>query len=266
MDDSTHSTELSVCVLASGSKGNAIYVAGQGAALLFDAGLSGREIERRMRTRQLEPTSLTGIVVSHEHSDHIKGVGVLSRRYKLPVYITPETGRQAAGKMGRLHQTNHFACDRMFEIDGLKIRPFALSHDARNPVGFTISDNRHKVGVATDLGVTTQLVKEHLQGCHLLIMEANHDMEMLINGPYPWYLKQRIKGRNGHLSNVDAGELLEVLWHRHLHTVILAHLSEKNNHPEKALEVVSQAVASSPSKPEFHVANQDLSSKVIVLR
>ncbi|MGD9210609.1 MAG: MBL fold metallo-hydrolase [Desulfobacteraceae bacterium] len=267
MDDIQASVDhdLKICVLASGSKGNAIYISNGRASILFDAGLSGKEIERRMLARKLEPKTLTGIVVSHEHSDHIRGVGVLSRRYKLPVYITPKTAQAASAQIGKLHQTRYFECGKTFEITGLKIRPFAISHDAQDSSGFTISNHKHKVGLATDLGVATNMVKEHLKGCNLLIIEANHDMEMLINGPYPWHLKQRIKSRCGHLSNADSCNLLGELIHNNLSDVVLAHLSEQNNHPEKALNAVSQAVACNSYKLEFHVASQDISSKVIVL-
>jgi len=252
-----------VCVLASGSKGNSVYISNGRASILFDAGLSGKEIERRMLARNLDPKTLTGIVVSHEHSDHIQGVGILSRRYKLPVYITPKTAAAASQLMGKLHRTAPIECGTSFKIEGMLIRPFSISHDADDPAGFTVTYNGHKVGLATDLGVATGMVKEHLKGCNSLIIEANHDMEMLINGPYPWYLKQRIKGRSGHLSNEDSCNLLGEVLHKELTTVILAHLSEQNNHPEKALTAVHRAISGGPHKPEFHVAGQTDSGPVI---
>lgn len=259
------SFELKVCVLASGSRGNSIYISNGRASLLFDAGLSGKEIERRMQQRQLKPETLTGIVVSHEHSDHIRGVGVLSRRYKLPVYINQKTAGAAALKMGKLHRMSYFSCGESFSIDGLSIRPFSVSHDAEDPAGFTISTPAQKVGLATDLGVATKMVKEHLKGSNLLIIESNHDVDMLTKGPYPWYLKQRIKSRNGHLSNEDSYNLLGELQHKQLNAVVLAHLSEQNNHPEKALRTVCRAVSSGSCQPEFFVAGQDVSGQVIQL-
>jgi phosphoribosyl 1,2-cyclic phosphodiesterase len=252
-----------VCVLASGSKGNAVYVSNEQTSVLFDAGLSGKEIERRMLARQLDPKSLTGIVVSHEHSDHIRGVGILSRRFNLPVYISPKTAQAASAQIGKLYQTSYFDCGKMFNIQGLTIRPFSTSHDAEDPAGFTISYNGQKVGLATDLGVATGMVQEHLKGCNLLILEANHDMDMLITGPYPWYLKQRIKSRNGHLSNEESCNLLGKVLHKNLTCVVLAHLSEQNNHPEKALNTVRQAVITQQSILKFHVASQYTSSEII---
>lgn len=265
LDDISLSPVLKVCVLASGSKGNSIYISNGRASLLFDAGLSGKEIERRMAERQLDPKKLTGIVVSHEHSDHVRGVGVLSRRYQLPVYISPKTDQAASGQVGKLYQTSHFSCGESFYIEGLSIRPFSISHDAVDPAGFTISNNGRKVGLATDLGVATGMVKEHLKECNLLIIEANHDADMLINGPYPWHLKQRIKSRTGHLSNDDSNHLLRELQHNGLVGVVLAHLSEQNNDPKKALRTVRDALSSRLCEPEFYVAGQDVSSEVIDL-
>jgi phosphoribosyl 1,2-cyclic phosphodiesterase len=263
---SKNASALKVCVLSSGSKGNSIYISNGLTSILVDAGLSGKEIERRMLTRKLDPKSLTGIVVSHEHSDHAKGVGIISRRFKLPVYISPKTAQAASLQIGKPHQTIHFECGRSFKIQELEIRPFSTSHDAEDSAGFTICYKDQKIGLATDLGVATGMVKEHLSGCNLLILEANHDSDMLINGPYPWHLKQRIKSRNGHLSNEDSCNLLGKVLHKDLAWVILAHLSEQNNHPEKALRTVSQALENKGFKLKFHVASQYESSRVIQMK
>ena len=238
----TESPQLTVCVLASGSKGNAIYVADATTAVLIDAGLSGVEIERRLKSRGLAPEGLNAVLVTHEHDDHIRGVGVLSRRYQLPVYISVPTLKAASSHLGRLHETRPFQCGRGFQIDALHFRPFAISHDAEDPAGFSVSRNGTKLGIATDLGIATALVKENLKGCDALILEANHDPIMLENGPYPWPLKQRIKGRSGHLANSDSRQLLSAVKHDRLRHVILAHLSEKNNSPEKALAEVGLAL------------------------
>ncbi len=259
---------LSVCALASGSKGNAIYVSDGETALLVDAGLSGIEIERRMTMAGLQPEKLGAIVVSHEHSDHIRGVGVLSRRYKLPVYISPHTQRATGTQLGRLHEICSFEIGRSFSINGLTIHPFSTSHDAEDPAGFTLSRNGRKVGIATDLGIATGMVRQHLKDCNLLVLEANHDPAMLIDGPYPWPLKQRIKSRNGHLSNEDSGNLLAEIKHNGLCHVILAHLSETNNTPEKALKAVELALGESNGDRSFdiHVACQEQCGCVLMLR
>jgi phosphoribosyl 1,2-cyclic phosphodiesterase len=263
--DSTGSlnSNLSVCVLASGSKGNAVYVSDGACSILVDAGLSGKAIELRMKERGLAPESLNAIVVSHEHSDHIQGVGVLSRRYRLPVYIAPGT-LAAAPQVGRLHKTHHFECGRDFAIGDIRIHPFSLSHDAADPAGFTFQLNGAKVGIATDLGVATAMVKEHLKACTLLVLEANHDPDMLINGPYPWPLKQRIKGRSGHLSNQESRILLGELQHENLTHVVLAHLSETNNTPEAAYQSVASVLTK--CTPRLSVALQDQCGELIHLK
>jgi phosphoribosyl 1,2-cyclic phosphodiesterase len=256
---------LQVCVLASGSKGNAIYVSDDRTAILVDAGLSGIEIERRMQAACIDVRSLKAILVSHEHSDHIRGVGILARRYRLPVYITSETATAAAQSLGRIDRMQHFEIGRSFAIDDLAIHPFATSHDASDPAGFTISQNGRKIGIATDLGIATAMVKQHLQACSLVVLEANHDPTMLTEGPYPWPLKQRIKSRSGHLSNQDSGDLLAQLKHDGLSHVILAHLSETNNTPEKALAAVQKAIGCDDGI-QLHVASQQRCSELVVLR
>ena len=253
---------LSICVLASGSKGNAIYISDGACSILLDAGLSGKAVELRMRERDLDPAALTAILVSHEHSDHIQGVGVLSRRYRLPVYIARNT-LKAAPQLGRLHVVKHFECGHGFFIGRLSIHPFSTSHDAADPVGFTFQRNGDKIGVATDLGIVTAMVKEHLKECALLVLEANHDPDMLINGPYPWPLKQRIKGRSGHLSNHDSMALLSEIQHDNLKHVVLAHLSEINNTPETAYQTVGKAITR--CRAHLSVALQDSCGELICL-
>jgi phosphoribosyl 1,2-cyclic phosphodiesterase len=254
---------LSVCMLASGSRGNAIYVSDGSTSLLFDAGLSGIEIERRMASRGLAPGDLDAIVVSHEHNDHVNAVGVLARRFNLPVYINPGT-LQAADRLGALPKTMDFECGALFRINTLSVRPFSISHDAADPVGFTVERNGRKIAIATDLGIVTAMVREHLRGAHILVLEANHDPDMLINGPYSWPLKQRIRSRLGHLSNQDTRELLKSVAHPALQHVILAHLSETNNTPHKALAEVSLALDA--GRIRFTVSCQDRCGELITTR
>jgi len=255
---------LGVCILASGSKGNAIFISSGDTSLLIDAGLSGIEIERRLRSRGLDPKNIDAILVSHEHSDHIQGVGVLSRRFKLPVYINSKTRRSAVSQLGNLFDFKKFECGSMFTINDLSIHPFSISHDAQDPCGFTINQNGTKIGIATDLGIATSMVKAHLQGCTLLILEANHDEKMLINGPYPWPIKQRIKSRTGHLSNEASKTLLNELQHDGLKHVMLAHLSETNNTPQKAVIEVGKALTR--CKALLDVASQDKCGALLLLK
>jgi phosphoribosyl 1,2-cyclic phosphodiesterase len=255
---------LTVCVLASGSRGNAIYVADATTAVLIDAGLSGVEIERRLHSRGLCPERLTAVLVTHEHDDHIRGVGVLSRRYRLPVYITAPTLKAAGPQLGSLHEVRAFRCGHGFQIAALNFRPFALCHDAEDPAGFTVSANGGKLGIATDLGIATALVQENLKDCNALVLEANHDPLMLENGPYPWPLKQRIKSRCGHLANRDSRQLLSAVRHAGLQHVILAHLSEKNNSPEKALAEVGLALQAARGI-DLTVACQETAGRLVTL-
>jgi phosphoribosyl 1,2-cyclic phosphodiesterase len=254
---------LTVCMLASGSKGNAIYVSDGATSILIDAGLSGIEIERRLLSKGLSPGDLDAILVSHEHADHIQGVGVLSRRFRLPVYINRKTQQAAATHLGNVYELKPFACGATFQIENLAIHPFSISHDAKDPAGFTVSYNGKKIGIATDLGMATSMVKTHLQSCALLILEANHDADMLTKGPYPWPLKQRINSRVGHLSNQAAKHLLNEVQHDRLIHVVLAHLSEINNTPQKALSEVSQAITR--CRAQIDVAMQDVCGELIRL-
>jgi phosphoribosyl 1,2-cyclic phosphodiesterase len=254
---------LAVCTLASGSKGNSTYVSDGATAILIDAGLSGTEIEKRLNSRNLSAGHLDAVVVSHEHSDHIKAVGVLSRRFKLPVYIN-RNAKPALRQLGKIIELRMFDCGATFQINNLILHPFSTSHDAADPVGFTIGQNGTKIGIATDLGIATAMVKEHLKSCALLILESNHDPDMLAEGPYPWPLKQRIKSRTGHLSNVDSKNLLLELRHDKLEHVILAHLSETNNTPQKAYEEAAKALKH--GRTRLTVAQQDRSGPILYLK
>jgi len=210
--------------------------------VLLDAGLSARETVRRMVSAGLCPESLSGVILSHEHRDHLSGMGPVCRRFKLAAYMTGKTFKNAKPLLGALPRVEPFSCGADFSIGTLCFRPFSISHDAADPAGFTVSAHGIKVGIATDLGVCTSVVAHHLSGCRALFLEANHCPDMLDAGPYPWHLKQRVKSRIGHLSNQAARDLLgRVLWPEVTH-VVLAHLSETNNLPEKALSVVGEAL------------------------
>ena len=253
---------LKVCVLASGSKGNAIYISDGETSLLLDAGLSAREIEARLALRGLYPHDLTAILISHHHSDHVKGIGPMSRRYGLPVYTLPATLDNC--RLGNLKKVCYFEKGRAFAINSLSVHAFDTPHDAVDSVGFVITAHGLKMGVATDLGVVTNVVREHLRGCQLLIMEANHDVEMLMDGPYPWYLKQRVKSRSGHLSNEDCCAFLGEIMHDALEHVIFAHLSETNNTPAKVREVMRPLFAAAGI--DFTVAAQSCPTEIIIVR
>jgi phosphoribosyl 1,2-cyclic phosphodiesterase len=252
-----------VCVLASGSKGNAICVSNEKTAVLIDAGLSAIEIERRLHSRNINPKTLDAIVVSHEHRDHLHGAGVLSRRFRLPVYINELTLLAAGTRLGPVYEVRNFHCGTTFCIDDLGVHPFSVSHDAVDPVGFTIHVGGVKIGIATDLGVATQLVSHHLKACRLVILEANHDPKMLEDGPYPWEVKQRIRSRLGHLSNEASRDLLGEVVDSKLEHVVVAHVSETNNEPDRALSVVGEALGRHSAR--LSLAHQHVAGDIITL-
>lgn len=256
---------MRLCLLASGSKGNSIYLETGDTRLLIDAGCSGREIVERLLSIDVDPASLHAILVSHEHGDHIRGVGTLARRLKIPVLISYPT---LAGSSKLFARTSplEFESGYSFAFRDLQIDPFPITHDACDPVGFVLESGEGKVGIATDLGIATRLVKEKLKGCRALVLEANHDEEMLLNGPYPWHLKQRIKSRHGHLSNNESMELLGDILHEELKGVFLAHLSEVNNHPEKVAEVTTSFMSRQTTcAPRLIVGTQYRASKILCL-
>jgi len=230
-----------ICLLASGSRGNALYIESAESRILIDAGLSARELARRLEGIGVRGEDLDALLVTHEHTDHCQGVGPLSRRYDLPVYLHHET-RRALPTLGRISECIEFSSGDVFDFNELRITTFPITHDAVAPVGYTIETPTGKIGVATDLGIATRLVCERLKGCRVLVLESNHDEDLLRDGPYPWPLKQRIRGNHGHLSNLASGELLRSLISDQLEAVFLAHLSEENNRPELALRSAREAL------------------------
>lgn len=227
-----------MCVLASGSRGNSIYLEGGGAKVLVDAGLCGRELTSRLESAGAEPDSLDAIIVTHDHRDHTSGVGVMARRYKLPVFAAYKTVKASERIWGKVEEVFEIEAGSLFAVKDLEFYPFSTPHDSVQSMGFIFRAGEKKGGIATDLGFVTRLVRESLKRCNLLVVESNHDEEMLMDGPYPWYLKQRIKGKMGHLSNAECAGLLDDVYHDGLQGVVLAHLSEINNNPETAYRSV----------------------------
>jgi phosphoribosyl 1,2-cyclic phosphodiesterase len=256
---------IRLCVLASGSKGNAIYLESPNARLLIDAGISASEIARRMAIIGRSPQNLDALLITHEHADHIRGAGALARKYNLPVHISEATLLSMEKGIGPLPRLALFEPGYSFTINDLTIRPFEVTHDAANPVNFIIGGSSGLIGIATDLGYASRVVKENLKECQAIIVEANHDPEMLEYGPYPWPLKQRIKSKYGHLSNEQGARLLAEVFHEGLKHVCLAHLSETNNNPRTALETVRGILGDRTEDVELSVAAQHRVSAVITL-
>lgn len=237
---------MKFCSLYSGSSGNSLFVSKHKTKLLVDAGLSGVKIQKALKEIEEDPKELKGILVTHEHSDHIHGIGVLSRRFNLPIYANEETWDSMLSGLGKIASENirTFSFKKDFLIEDLKLKAFKTSHDAAASVGFCIDDGKKRLGIATDSGIVTEEMMKALKGCDLVVLESNHDPSMLEAGRYPFYLKQRIKGDFGHLSNEIAGNVAADLVKSGTEHLILAHLSEENNYPLLAYETTARILVS----------------------
>lgn len=224
------------CSLFSGSSGNSIYIDVSGTKILFDAGLSGVKIEKALGTIGVTADELSAVFVSHEHIDHVRGVGVLSRRYNLPVYANEKTWLAMESLVGKVGAANicYFKTGEELRIGEANVRAFSTPHDAAESVGFCVSDGDKRVAIATDIGHMTDGILNCLMGCELVLLESNHDLRMLEVGSYPYPLKRRIKGDFGHLSNDAAGEVAVRLAKSGTKRLFLGHLSQENNYPELA--------------------------------
>lgn len=233
---------MDICSIASGSSGNCIYVGTEDYHLMVDAGVSGKKIENGLNSIGLKTEEMDGILITHEHSDHISGLGVIARKYGIPMYGTKETIEAVlnTSSIGKVDESlfHPIEPDKEFSIGDIDIRPFSISHDAANPVAYVMESGRKKVAVATDLGKYDDYIIDKLQGLDVLLLEANHDIHMLQAGKYPYPLKRRILGERGHLSNETAGQLLGKVLHDGMKKIILGHLSKENNYAELAYETV----------------------------
>lgn len=232
---------MQIHILASGSTGNAIFIELGGRKLLIDAGISARRIERGLAEVGIKVGELDGVLITHEHSDHIKGLDVLIRRHHLPVYARPAAWAAIPCRHKLPVQCCHELGEKL-DMGDVRITPFAISHDAAEPVGFSFLYNNYKCVLATDLGIVTPEVKRELAMADAVILEANHDIEMLRSGPYPQFLKQRIKSHLGHLSNLEAAQILTAIPRKQVMQVFLAHLSQQNNNPRLAQQTVANVL------------------------
>jgi phosphoribosyl 1,2-cyclic phosphodiesterase len=240
---------VSVSVLASGSRGNSTVIESSQARILVDAGISCRETFKRLKLIGLDPKQLSAIVITHEHSDHIYGLATLAKKLNVPVFMTGATHqawarslRDEAGELPKLARLEIFSAGRSFQIADVTVSAFTIPHDAADPVGFTFRAEGTKIAVATDLGYIPASVCDHLRKCDVLVVESNHDLEMLRVGPYPWSVKQRVMSRVGHLSNESLAHFFAKDYDGGASYIVLAHLSEQNNHPEVARRAAESAL------------------------
>lgn len=265
---------MKFCSIASGSSGNCIYIGNSNTHLLIDTGISKKKIEIGLETLGLTGDDITAILITHEHVDHIQGLGVFCRKYQVPIYATKGTVQgildyKGLGKLpeGLLHE---ISVGEPFEIQDMQVYPFAISHDANEPSAYRIESDDKKIAIATDLGEYDDTIVANLKGLDGILLEANHDVHMVEVGPYPYPLKQRVLGNRGHLSNELSGRLLCDILHDKLQFIVLGHLSKENNFPELALETVKLEVTLSDNsyqgdKLPLTVAARDGVSNIIQL-
>ena len=260
--------------IASGSSGNCIYAGTENSHVLIDAGISAKRIEKGLFELGLKPSELNGICITHEHTDHTKGLGVLARRYGIPIYATEGTLYEIRNtkSLGEFDTSllKPLRPDVKLCLGDMEILPFHIDHDAADPVAYRIQAEQKSVAVATDLGHYDQYIIDHLLDLDAVLLESNHDLRMLQTGPYPYYLKRRIMGDYGHLSNENAGRLLNCILNDKMKHVLLGHLSKENNLPELAFETVRLEVDMGDCpycSSDFHmeVASRDEMSEILTI-
>ena len=249
--------------LASGSKGNCIFLNTPQCKLLIDAGLSGRAITKKLNEINVDIHDIDAILVTHEHSDHIQGLRVLAFKHGIPVFANHETAKGIVNHFHDCPKFKIFSTGESFEYCGLQINPFSIQHDTLDPVAFTIKIDQLKIGFCTDLGFVTSMVRKNLLQCDYLYLEANHEPSMVHSSARPAVYKQRVLGRSGHLSNQACGELLTQIAHPNLKHVHLAHLSEECNSEEKSLSTVRQILSDAGMNVDLSIAPQHTIGKAI---
>ena len=265
---------MRLCSIASGSSGNCIYVGSDNTHLLVDTGISKKKIDAGLKELDIKGEELDGILITHEHSDHIQGLGVFSRKYEVPIYATPGTieGIEKYAPLGRMPEglLHPIHTDESFILGDITIDPFRISHDAKEPSGYRMNCCGKSVAVATDLGIYDEYTVSKLKSLDAVLLEANHDIHMLEVGSYPYYLKRRVMGDKGHLSNELSGRLLCDILHDNLKHILLGHLSKENNYAKLAYETVKLEVTLSDNiykgeDLDMAVARRDMISEIITV-
>ncbi len=258
------------CSLYSGSSGNSLFVETQNTKLLIDAGVSSKKIETALNDINIDPSTLDGILVTHEHIDHVQGLGTLSKKFDLPVFVNQETLDAIPKQKDKISEKNikTFKISDKFEIGDLEIKPFSIPHDAANPCGFNIWKDNKKISIATDIGHMTNPILKSLEESLFIMLEANYDPEVLRCSPYPFTLKSRIAGPTGHLPNEMAGKTISHLLKSGLKNAMLGHLSKQSNFPELAYKTVVDELISNNYNEDcisLSVASRDNHSKIITI-
>lgn len=252
---------IKFCSLFSGSSGNSIFLSVKGTKILIDAGLSAKRIMEALCSIGESPSELSAVLVTHEHVDHIRGAGVLSRKFNIPVYANENTWEAMEQSLSPMNADNKkiFDTGKEFELGDISVKAFHIPHDASEPVGFNFFAENKKITTATDLGHISRELLEHFEKSELLLLESNHDIEMLKVGPYPWHLKKRILGEQGHLSNEMAGKVVSYMAEKGTSRFLLGHLSRENNFPELAYQTVCNEL-----REKKIVAGSDITLDVVL--
>lgn len=254
---------MRVSILGSGSSGNATYVETEGVGLLIDAGFSGKKMEEKLNEIDVDIKTVKAILITHEHMDHILGAGILVRKHDIPLYITKESYEESKHKIGKINLDKLNFIHDEFNIEKVRIKPFDVMHDAVRTVGFSITNNSDKkLAIATDIGYTTNIVKEEFKNSDVIIIESNYDYYKLMNGPYNWNLKNRVKGQNGHLCNVKASEFIGKIYTDKLKKIYLTHISRDNNTYELAYNTVKNYLNKNNICVDIEVATQESTTKL----
>ena len=256
------------CSLYSGSSGNSLLVETENTKLLIDAGVSSKKIETALTNLDIDPSSINGILITHEHSDHVQGLGTFSKKFDLPVFVNQKTLDAMPKQKEKIPEKNikKFTIEEKFEIGDMQIKPFSIPHDAANPCGFNVFKDNKKISIATDIGHMTNGILKNLEDSIFVLLESNYDPEVLKFSRYPYPLKSRIAGPNGHLSNELAGKTISHLLGSGLEQAILGHLSKESNFPELAYKTVVDEILSSnynENSLKLSVASRDIPGNII---
>lgn len=259
---------MKISILGSGSGGNATYIESDRGKILIDAGFSCKKIEERLNSIQREISDINGILITHEHIDHIQGAGIISRKYNIPIYITPESFKAGESKLGKIAPENLklIESNKFIINDSLLVKPFDVMHDAQRTVGYRIEAQNGKVAViSTDIGYINNVVRENFKEANIMVIESNYDYNMLMKCNYPWDLKARVKSRNGHLSNNEAAKFIKDMYDEKLKKVYLAHISKDSNNPEIVRDTVAQELRENKIRLEYELARQDIATELFEL-
>ena len=256
------------CSLYSGSSGNSLFLESENTKLLIDAGVSSKKIENALNSLEIAPESIDGILITHEHSDHVQGLGTFAKKFNLPVFVNQKTLDAMPKQKEKISEKNIniFKIEEKFEIGDLKIKPFSIPHDAANPCGFNIFKDNKKISIATDIGHMTRGILKNLEDSIFIMLESNYDPNVLMYSKYPYPLKSRIAGPNGHLSNELAGKTISHLLNSGLQQAILGHLSKQSNFPELAYKTVVDELMSTnydENSLKLSVASRDMPGNIV---